>query len=211
MIAVLDYEAGNQTSVLRALRGQGIPAEITADPVALAEAKGIIFPGVGAAGQAMGLLGRTGLDKVLGSLIAAGKPLLGVCLGCQILLEHSEENDQDTLGILPGRSLRFTPDFREEDGAAIRIPHMGWNSLRKKRPCVLLEGISEDAEFYFVHSYYVRTSPELVIATTYYGREFGSVLGRPGLWAAQFHVEKSGRPGLRLLHNFYRYCLAIRE
>ncbi len=205
MLAILDYEAGNQTSVLRALAAQGIPARITADPAKLAGASGVIFPGVGAAGQAMELLSRTGLDAVLKDLAARQKPLLGVCLGCQILLEHSEESNTPTLGIARGRSVRFDPALADADGP-IRIPHMGWNGVRLTRPCRLFDGIPRDAEFYFVHSYYTLPAPDLVVGLTTHGLEFCSVFGREGFWAVQFHAEKSGRAGLRLLHNFYDYC-----
>ena len=169
MLAILEYKAGNQTSVRRALEHLGIPCRITADPAELEQAQGIIFPGVGAAGQAMEALTSAGLDSVLRRAVAEGQPLLGICLGCQILLEHSEENDVRTLGIVPG------------------------------------------AEFYFVHSYYVEPAPELVMATTVYGKEFCSVYGRDGLWAVQCHLEKSGRPGLTVLRNFYDYCDEVRH
>lgn len=205
MLAILDYKAGNQTSVLRALRSLGIPAEITADPSVILAAEGVIFPGVGAAGQAMNQLVSTGMDKVLREVVAMHKPLLGICLGCQILLQHSEENDTDALGIVPGECRRFRPEWRD-GGEPIRIPHMGWNTLTVRRPSVLLEGVAPDARFYFVHSYYTDPAPEMVIATSHYGVEFTAMYGRPGLWAVQFHPEKSGRPGLTLLTNFYRYC-----
>jgi len=205
MLAILDYEAGNQTSVLRALRSLDIEAEITADPAVLDRAEGLVFPGVGAAGQAMNLLTSTGLDTLLKALIARGKPLLGICLGCQILLERSEEGDTPTLGIVPGVCHRFRSEWTD-GGRPVRIPHMGWNSLRHKQDSVLLDGISPDDQFYFVHSYYPQPQPDLEIASCVYGQEFTALYGRPGLWAAQFHPEKSGRPGLRLLANFYRYC-----
>ncbi|MCH5277321.1 MAG: imidazole glycerol phosphate synthase subunit HisH [Desulfovibrionaceae bacterium] len=210
MLAILDYKAGNQTSVLRALQSLGIPAGITAEPAALAAADGIIFPGVGAAGQAMRQLRDTGLDAALRALVADGKPLLGVCLGCQILLERSEENKTATLGILPGLCRRFQPEWRDGE-RPIRIPHMGWNSLIVRRASPLLEGIPPDAQFYFVHSYYPEPRPDLVIAESSYGTTFASVYGRPGLWAAQFHPEKSGAPGLRLLANFDAWCREARH
>ncbi len=210
MLAILDYKAGNQTSVRRALQSLDIPAEITAEPVALAAADGVIFPGVGAAGQAMRQLRGTGLDDTLRILVAGGKPLLGICLGCQILLERSEENDTATLGILPGVCRRFRPEWRDGD-RPIRIPHMGWNSLTVRRPSPLLEGIAPDAQFYFVHSYYPEPQPDLIIAETSYGATFASLYGRPGLWAAQFHPEKSGEPGLRLLANFHAWCRETRH
>lgn len=206
MLAILDYEAGNQTSVLRALNSLDIPATITAAPAELAAASGIIFPGVGAAGQAMELLGRTRLADTLKALVREGKPLLGVCLGCQILLEHSEESNTKTLGLARGKSVRFSPDLRDESGAPIIIPHMGWNGYTLHRPCRLFDGIPENAEFYFVHSYYTEPDPDLVIASTRHGLEFCSVYGRDGFWAVQFHPEKSGKPGLRLLSNFDAYC-----
>ncbi len=208
MLAILDYKAGNQTSVLRGLAAQGIDAVITADPAILSSAQGIIFPGVGAAKQAMDLLTGTGLHTVLTKLVQQGKPLLGVCLGCQILLEHSEENNTATLGILPGRSVHFDPGLTDENGESIRIPHMGWNSLQLHQPCCLFTDIEKDAEYYFVHSYYTQPAPELVIATTHHGLDFCSVYGKEGLWAVQFHPEKSGPAGLRLLRNFNEYCIA---
>ncbi|EGJ49787.1 imidazole glycerol phosphate synthase subunit HisH [Desulfocurvibacter africanus] len=206
MLAILDYEAGNQTSVLRALRHLGIPGEITRDPAVIERASGIIFPGVGAAGQAMQNLTNSGLDRVLRAQIELGKPLLGICVGCQILLDYSQENDTATMGVVPGECVLFNPALTDEDGQPIRVPHMGWNSVQRKAPCELFEGIADDAEFYFVHSYFPSPRSEYVLATTTYGVEFCSVHGRRGMWAVQFHPEKSGRPGLALLRNFHRYC-----
>jgi glutamine amidotransferase len=206
MLAILDYGAGNQTSVRRALEHLGIPCAVTADTAAVESAGGIVFPGVGAAGQAMAILRRTGLDRVLRRAADKGQPLLGVCLGCQILLEESEENNTKTLGVMPGICRRFEDRRIQEDGTPAPVPHMGWNSLRVRSAGPLLANIDPSAEFYFVHSYYVDTAPDLVLATTMYGREFCSVYGRDGLWAVQFHPEKSGRPGLALLRNFYAYC-----
>ncbi|MCI7568209.1 imidazole glycerol phosphate synthase subunit HisH [Desulfovibrio sp.] len=210
MLAILDYGAGNQTSVRRALEHLGVPCVVTSDPATAEAAQGIIFPGVGAAGQAMQALHASGLEGVLRRVIIRREPLLGICLGCQILLEYSEENDAMTLGIMPGRSVRFPDGMTQEDGSPAPVPHMGWNSLRMVRPSRLLEGVAPDAEFYFVHSYFVEPAPELVIATTTYGREFCSIYGRDGLWAVQCHLEKSGRPGLRVLRNFYDYCRSAR-
>lgn len=206
MLAILDYGAGNQTSVRRALEHLGISCRITADPAEADAAQGIVFPGVGAAGQAMRALKAGGLEGVLRRAAAGGAPLLGICLGCQILLEHSDENDADLLGIVPGRCRRFPDGMRQEDGTPAPVPHMGWNRLDVKRADRILDGISPDAEFYFVHSYFTEPAPELVIATTFYGGEFCSVYGGDGLWATQFHPEKSGRPGLALLRNFHDFC-----
>jgi len=206
MLAILDYKAGNQTSVRRALDYLEIPCVITAKPEIIAKARGIIFPGVGAAGQAMDELAESGLDEVIKEQVQADKPLLGICVGCQILLEYSQENNTKALGIIPGECVLFNPSWEEEDGTPIRVPHMGWNSVTLHKDCDLFKGISPDAEFYFVHSYYPNPKPEYVIGTTSYGKSFCSIHGAPGLWAVQFHPEKSGRPGLQLLKNFYAYC-----
>jgi glutamine amidotransferase len=206
LIAIIDYQAGNQTSVLRALKFLGVAAKVTDDPRDLRAASGLIFPGVGAAGQAMERLRRTGLDQEISALIQAGRPFLGICLGCQIMLEFSEENSTPTLGVLPGRTVRFDSHTLDADQRPIRVPHMGWNETRLVRPTSLWQGIEPRDQFYFVHSYYPAPQAELTLGVTEHGREFTSFFGREGLWAVQFHPEKSGRPGLRLLRNFYDYC-----
>lgn len=206
MLAIVEYGAGNQTSVSRALNYLGIDNKITDQPQALLAADGIIFPGVGAAGQAMRALAERGLDRVLKEAVARGLPLLGICLGCQIMLDYSEEDETSLLGLVPGNVARFKEDWREENGKAINIPHMGWNSLKILKASPLLEGIDERDEFYFVHGYYTRPQKELSLAMTRYGEEFCSVFGRDGLWAVQFHPEKSGAAGLRLLANFNNWC-----
>lgn len=207
MLAILDYKAGNQTSVQRALTHIGANSVITADPETVFAADGIIFPGVGAAGQAMGALAEAGLDTVLAKAVQQNRPVLGICLGCQILLAHSEENNTPTLGLFSGLCRRFDPALTEPDGTPIRIPHMGWNSLKQKKADPLFAGIADGAAVYFVHSYYVEVPEEYVIATSHHGLEFCAVYGREGLWGIQFHPEKSGRPGLAMLDNFNRYCL----
>lgn len=206
MLAILEYKAGNQTSVRRALDFLGIPSIITADPDKLCEVAGIIFPGVGAAGQAMEELSAGGLDEVLKALIWQEKPLLGICVGCQILLDYSEENDTKALAIIPGECRLFNPSWTDEDGVPIRVPHMGWNSVELRRECELFAGIDPKSEYYFVHSYHPAPREQFVIGTTTYGEPFCSVHGRRGLWAVQFHPEKSGAPGLKLLSNFYAFC-----
>lgn len=206
MLAILDYKAGNQTSVRRALEHLGIPCTITADPAVMTSAAGLIFPGVGAAGQAMEQLRQSGLEGSMRRALQVGQPLLGICLGCQILLEHSEENNTKTLGLVQGACRLFDKSLRDVDGSPIRIPHMGWNTLTVHKTSPLLQGIAADASFYFVHSYYVDVPESLCIATSHYGKDFCAVYGRDSLWAAQFHPEKSGQPGLRLLSNYYAYC-----
>lgn len=206
MLAILNYEAGNLTSVRRALDSLGIPCMVTADHDVIARSQGIIFPGVGAAGSAMEHLRRSGMADAILREIGRNKPMLGICLGCQILLDHSHENDTRTLGVISGQCGMFTPDLSDENGEPINIPHMGWNTVRLHRDCRLFDGIDPESEFYFVHSYYPIPAREYVIGTTGYGLEFCSVHGRDGLWATQFHPEKSGRPGLKMLANFYAYC-----
>jgi glutamine amidotransferase len=209
MLAIFDYKAGNQTSVHRALNHLEIPNKITNDPEVLAEAAGIIFPGVGAAGQAMDELTGGGLDEILKSLIWQEKPVLGICVGCQILLDYSEENDTKALAVIPGECRLFNPSWTDYEGIPIRVPHMGWNTVELQTDCELFEGIAPESNFYFVHSYYPAPKDEFVIATTVYGRPFCSVHGRRGLWAVQFHPEKSGKPGLKLLSNFHNFCREV--
>ena len=206
MLAIFDYKAGNQTSVRRALDHLEIPNEITNDPDKLKNASGIIFPGVGAAGQAMNELTAGGLDQVIKELIEQKKPVLGICVGCQILQDYSEENNTKALEVIPGECHLFNPSWVDYENITIRVPHMGWNQIDLARDCELFTGIDPDADFYFVHSYFPAPEDEYVIGTTRYGIDFCSVHGRQGLWAVQFHPEKSGRPGLQVLKNFYEFC-----
>ncbi|HEY5680720.1 MAG TPA: imidazole glycerol phosphate synthase subunit HisH [Pseudomonadales bacterium] len=195
---IIDYDAGNLRSVQRACSEVGIDAEISADADRVAAADRLIFPGVGAAGSAMRSVRRNGLDQALRSALAGGTPVLGICLGLQISFDHSEEDDQDTLGLLPGLVKRFAFERRD-----LKIPHMGWNEVRVVRPHPLLDDIEPGDEFYFVHSYYpVPAEPELVFAVTDYERDFACAVGRDNYFATQFHPEKSGRVGLRLLARF---------
>jgi len=206
MLAILDYNAGNQTSVKRALDHLKIPNIITSDLSIISDAKGIIFPGVGAAGQAMQNLQQTGLDKCLRNAKNRKQPILGICLGCQILLTESEENMTKTLGLLSGSCHLFDKALTDYDNTKIKIPHMGWNSLNIKQKTILLDNVDPNSSFYFVHSYYVKVEAELCLATCLYGLEFCAIYGYDGLWATQFHPEKSGEAGLKILHNFYKFC-----
>lgn len=200
-IFIVDYDAGNLRSVQRACAEIGARAVISGDPARLLDAERVIFPGVGAAGSAMRSLRKTGLDAALKSAIEGGKPVLGICLGLQISLDRSEEQDTDTLGILPGVVQRFRLTRRE-----LKIPHMGWNEVRPVKPHPLLADIEAGDEFYFVHGYYpapARTAD--VFAITNYETEFASAVGVGSYFATQFHPEKSGRVGLRLLEKFARW------
>lgn len=201
MIAIVDYDAGNLKSVERACHHIGCDAEITQDPARIASAERVVFPGVGAAHSAMATLVRTGLADALRCAFESGTPILGICLGCQVVLGHSEEGDVDTLGLAPGRVRRF--QLRDR---SLKIPHIGWNGIEKRRPHPVLEGIEDGSEFYFVHSYHPDEVPEeSICAVTEYETVFPSAIGHRNLFATQFHPEKSGRFGLQLLENFARW------
>ena len=202
MIAIIDYNAGNITSVARALHNIGQNFVITDDIKKLNAASHVIFPGVGAAGEAMAYLRQKKLDAWLKSWINTGKPLMGICLGTQIILDYSEENNTECIGLVIGSTKRF-PDYLSSAGPALKIPHMGWNSVTFKRPHPVFAGIETESEYYFVHSYYPSPSDEAaVLGITDYGMSFCSVIAVKNLIAMQFHPEKSGRPGLQILKNF---------
>jgi len=205
MIGIIDYQAGNLTSVERALRYLGEPCRVSDDPEVLEQASHIIFPGVGAAGEAMANLRQTHLDRWIPEWVDKGKPILGICLGTQVIFEYSEENDAQCLGIIPGAVRRFPKDL-QEDCAPLKIPHMGWNRVAFQNDHPVFRDISNEAQFYFVHSYYPAPADDsLVIGWTDYGQLFCSAVARRNLVAVQFHPEKSGKPGLRILANFCRW------
>ena len=198
MTIIIDYNAGNLRSVQRACHEVGLQAQICADPDEVRRAERVIFPGVGAAGSAMKSLVDRGLDAALREVINAGRPVLGICLGLQISLDYSQENDTQTLGLIPGEVKRFVLE-----DPRLKIPHMGWNEERPVTQHPVLAGIDPGDEFYFVHGYYPRPSDvAYILATTEYESEFASALGKDNYVGTQFHPEKSGRVGLRLLANF---------
>jgi glutamine amidotransferase len=200
MISIIDYKAGNLTSVKLACETIGLDAEITSDPAKILEADKVIFPGVGAARSAMQTLNELNLTDTIKQVAQSNVPFLGICLGTQIILEFSEENDgTDCIGLIQGNVKLFTPSSPFD-----KIPQMGWNSVSLKAPHPVLEGIEDSSEFYFVHSYYPAPSnPECVLGTTGYADvEFASIIGKDNVIATQFHPEKSGRVGLKLLENF---------
>lgn len=206
MIAIIDYKAGNLKSVERALDRLGYPCRITNDKEEVLNSERIIFPGVGAAGKAIEDLRRMGLDKVLAQAFVGGKPILGICLGAQIILDRSEENNTRCLGLINGEVRRFPSPLLSDDNERLKIPHMGWNGIDVAKKHPVLEGIAPVDEFYFVHSYYpAPASDDCLIGKTEYGIEFPSVIGRGSLIATQFHPEKSGPPGLRILENFCKW------
>ena len=205
MIAIIDYKAGNITSVARALQNIGESFLITDDIKKLEAASHVIFPGVGAAGDAMANLRQKKLDNWLKDWIGVGRPIMGICLGTQIVLDYSEENDTECIGLVAGSTKRF-PDQLVSAGQALKIPHMGWNNVEFRRSHPVFLDISPAAEFYFVHSYYPAPSDEsTVLGVTNYGIKFCSVLAVKNLVAMQFHPEKSGRPGLQILRNFCKW------
>lgn len=201
MITIIDYNAGNIRSVQRACAEVGVQAIVTSDPADVARAERIIFPGVGAAPSAMEYLKKKGLDTALVKAFEGGIPILGICLGAQIILDSSEEGNQKCLGLVPGKTVRFRLHDR-----LLKIPHMGWNEVTAVQPHPLLDGIQPVDEYYFVHSYYPQPSDKKdVYAVSSHGGDFCAALGNRNLFAMQFHPEKSGRLGLRLLERFARW------
>jgi len=203
MITIIDYKAGNLTSVCLAFDALGVQTIVTDDAKKIISAEKIVFPGVGAAGAAMVNLRKLNLIEPIKHQVAAGIPFLGICFGMQLLFDRSEENGgTECLGILEGEVKRFIPPSND-----IKIPHMGWNAVKivKKHP--LLKDIENKSEFYFVHSYYPITKVKDTIygETDYAGVNFTSVVGKNNVLATQFHPEKSGRIGLKLLDNFTRW------
>ena len=197
-IAIIDYGAGNLRSVQKAFRHLGHAAEIVTDPDALTHAPAVVFPGQGAAPQAMSALRASGMDVAILSAVKRGAPFFGVCLGLQLLMDSSEEADTACLGVIPGVVRRLPPE--------LKVPHMGWNSVDFDASHPVFRGGGQDAHFYFVHSYYAAPEDEAsVVGTTDYSVRFASAVARDNLVATQFHPEKSGPTGLRLYDNFVRH------
>ena len=193
MTAIIDYKAGNLTSVKLAFAALGAEAAVTRDPEAIRSADRIVFPGVGAAKSAMENLRALGLTDVVREAAVSGRPFLGICLGMQILFERSEEDGGvETLGVIPGRVRRF-PDV-----PGFKVPEIGWNQVSFQPPATN----HQPPEFYFVHSYYAEICPYTCGTTEYAGVEFTAMVKKGNLWACQFHPEKSGRLGLDLLRRW---------
>jgi glutamine amidotransferase len=195
VIAIVDYGIGNLGSVTKGFRRAGAEIELTGDPAVLRRADALVLPGDGAFGATMAEIERRGLVSLLRDAVAAGTPLLGICIGMQVLFDESEEHGQHQgLGVLPGRVRRFDD--------ALTVPHMGWNTLRGRRAHPLLEGVSDGSHVYFVHSYYCDAAEDVVIATSDYGSDFAAIVGRGQVLGLQFHPEKSQAVGQRLVANF---------
>lgn len=201
MIHIIDYNAGNLTSVKRALDYLDIPCRITFDTEEIRNAERIIFPGVGHAGSAMKTLIERGLDTALKEAYKKGTPVLGICLGTQIVLSHSEEGDVSCLGLIGGNTRKFSLQDK-----SLKIPHMGWDGIKVQREHFILKDVNESDEFYFVHSFYPEPNDQkYVFATCEYEVIFPAVIGMKNLFATQFHPEKSGKAGLSVLNNFSKW------
>lgn len=195
-VAIIDYGVGNLRSVEKAFAAAGCETIVSADARVLGAAGRLVLPGVGAFGACMRVLKERGFDRLVRERVGGGTPLLGVCVGMQMLFEESEEfGREEGLGILPGRVRRFPP--------TLLVPQVGWNQVRQRRPHTLFEGIADDSFFYFVHSYFCEPADAGDVAgATDYGDAYASVVARGRVCGVQFHPEKSQTAGLRLLRNF---------
>jgi imidazole glycerol-phosphate synthase subunit HisH len=206
-VAVVDYGMGNLRSVAQAVKhaaqGQGIDVIVTADPQAVRQAERVVLPGQGAMRDCMRELADSGVKQAVLEA-AANKPLFGVCVGMQMLLDHSEEQDTPGLGLVPGRVQRFRLEGQTQpDGSRYKVPQMGWNRVRQARPHPLWAGVPDGAWFYFVHSFHAQPSnPVHSAGCTDYGIDFTSAIARDNIFATQFHPEKSAADGLMLYRNF---------
>jgi len=196
-IGIIDYNAGNLKSVETALTYLGGDFFVSSDPSELSKCDKLIFPGVGEARSSMKVLQSCGLDVFLQEYFKKGNPILGICLGCQIILDSSEERDTDCLGLIKGRSRAFSTEM------GLKIPHMGWNQVKQSEKHYIFKDIPDNSSFYFVHSYYPEPEDQnICIGKTDYGITFSSAFCLENLIAVQFHPEKSGPHGLQMLDNF---------
>jgi len=201
MIAIIDYGAGNIRSIEKALEYVGGVVQVTDDPAVVNNAQAVVLPGVGSGGAAMARMTQRGLDNAIRQATEQGKPFLGICLGMQLLAEHHAEGEVDGLGLFRGE-VRRIPN-------GPKIPHMGWNQVRPLQTgLAIFDEIPQDAYFYFAHSYYVEPQDQQgVAAITDYGSPYCSVIVTERVWGTQFHPEKSGSVGLRLLKNFVKWVM----
>jgi glutamine amidotransferase len=194
MIAVIDYGAGNLRSISRALEHAGAEVVVTSDPEVVRQADAVVLPGVGHAGHSIEQITKLGMPPAIKEVVEAGKPFLGICVGMQVMFEEQEEGDTHGLGLMPGKVRSLRGD--------LKVPHIGWNRSRVKATSPLGDE-GEETYFYFVHSFIAEPSdPKDIAATTDYGEEFASVVVRDNVWGTQFHPEKSGEAGLKLIRAF---------
>jgi glutamine amidotransferase len=206
-IAVVDYGMGNLRSVHQAVRkvAPGANILVTGEPEVIASAARVIFPGQGAAPDCLREIRSRHLDRVIAGVVSEGKPFLGICMGLQVLFQHSEEGDTPCLGMFPGQVRRFASGLQDVQGNKLKVPHMGWNQVHHGDH-VMWEGIAQDARFYFVHSYHVQPQDTAIVqATSDYPQPFVCAVAHKNLFAVQFHPEKSAAAGLRLLQNFVNW------
>lgn len=200
MVAIIDYGAGNLSSVKKALDYLGAESEITQDRDKILSASHVILPGVGSFGDAINSMQERGLVETVKEAALSGKPFLGICLGLQLLFEESDESpDVKGLGLLKGRIVTIPKDN------GLKVPHMGWNSVELKQRNGIFDGIDDESYFYFVHSYYLKDADvDVVAGVTHYGVEIQCAVQKGNLSATQFHPEKSSKAGLKLLENFLK-------
>jgi glutamine amidotransferase len=195
MIAIIDYRMNNLRSVQKAFERTGTNAVVSGNPDELRKADKLVLPGVGAFGKSMETIRAAGFDRIIIDHVAAGKPLLGICLGMQLLFTRSEEiGIHEGLNILRGSVVRFPQ--------TVKVPHIGWNEIRKNRPSPIMTEVRDSAYVYFVHSYYAVPADDIVVASTDYGVEFPSIVQYKNIFGIQFHPEKSQATGLTILRNF---------
>ena len=207
-IAIIDYGMGNLHSVSKALEHVATNTEvlITSDADLINQADKVVLPGVGAIRDCIAEIERLGFDKVVNDVAASGKPLLGICIGMQALLRHSDENNGVTCLDIFNGEVKFFGENLEEDGDRLKVPHMGWNRVIQAQPHPLWHSIADGERFYFVHSYYVAADhPEYVAGTCHYGLPFAAAIARDNIFAVQLHPEKSQHAGLQLLANFAKW------
>jgi glutamine amidotransferase len=199
-IAVLDYGMGNLHSVARAIAHVGGTPDVTDDEEAIASAQALVIPGVGRFGACMRALTERGLDRTIHEVVASGRPVFGVCLGMQVLLEASDEDPEPGLALVPGRSRRLP--------VAVKVPHMGWNTVTWTRDHPYVAGIADGTRFYFVHSFAPDASNETTVGVTEHGASFAAVVARGNVFATQFHPEKSSEAGLGIYDAFVKAVAA---
>ncbi|MBE6024078.1 MAG: imidazole glycerol phosphate synthase subunit HisH [Cellulosilyticum sp.] len=203
-IAIIDYGMGNLKSVKKAFTALDLEAEVTNDPELILKADKVVLPGVGAFRDAIATLNTSGMSDAIHEVVKRGTPFLGICLGMQLVFEKSYEyGEYEGLGLLPGEIVHFKPEnMLLPTGESLKVPHMGWNTLEIVKPEPLFRGIKEQSSVYFVHSYYLETSADVVSCYTDYGSRIAVAAQKNNIFATQFHPEKSGPVGLQILKNF---------